>query len=437
MSAVKRTEPLVSVVVPCFNYGQYVGAAIESALSQDWPALELIAVDDGSTDETAAVLASFGPAIRVISQPNAGVNAATDTGVAAARGEFLTFLDADDTWPAGRVRALAQALIGHPQAGAVYGDMRVLDESGAVVHPSFNAHKGFPRPPSGRFLGGILAFNCVSAGAMMVRAALRDRFHPIPPHGGWHDWWIATQILREQEIVAIPEIVNHYRQHGSNQNIGADEARTVGLLRTELAFRRWVIANTAPPLVTLGDLLQGLNALDWSLARIARFDGVPAHAVAADDREAAEAELTAGRELIWSGEPARGVAKFIAAVAHAPGWETPRAVLQEALGVLGEGAAPSPETRADLQTVPVEAVLAAPSWLEAWVLEHAGADATLVITGVREAPAGAALMELMTRLGLADTAADILAVPERDPAAVALRLGRPVREATMREAIAR
>jgi len=348
----QTTLPLVSVVVPCFNYGRYVGAAIEHALNQDWPAMEVIAVDDGSTDDSLAVLNSFGSAIRVIRRENGGVNAATDTGVAAARGELITFLDADDTWPEGRVRLLAQALLAHPEAGAVYGDMRVLDEDGAIVHPSFNAHKGFPTAPSGRFLGQILAFNCVSAGAMMVRSTLRDRFHPIPSHAGWHDWWIATQILRETEILAVPDIVNLYRQHGSNQNMGADEERAVGLLRTELPFRRWVIVNTAPPLVTIRDLLQALAALDWALARIAQFDRVPPHAVVAEDRAAAEGAFQAGHELICAGESESGLSKIIAAAAHAPAWEPPRALLREAIAALGNGPATRPTARTDVQTVP-------------------------------------------------------------------------------------
>ncbi len=434
MSAADRS-PLVSVVVPCFNYGRYVAAAIQSALSQDWPALEVIAVDDGSTDDTPAVLRTFGSAIRVIERENGGVNAATDAGVAAARGELITFLDADDTWPAGRVRVLAETLLAHPEAGAVYGDMRVLDEDGGVVHASFNAHKGFPVAPSGRFLGQILAFNCVSAGAMMVRSALRDRFHPIPAHGGWHDWWIATQILREAEIVSIPEIVNNYRQHGRNQNMGADEERAVGLLRTELSFRRWVIAHTAPPLVGIGDLARALGALDWALARIARFDGVPVGAVAGDDRAAAQAALRDGRRLICAGEREAGLARVIAAAAQAPAWPDPRSVLSEATEVLSGDPATRATTGATVEAVPVRAVLDDPSLLSDWAAAHdapagggpAPAPPTLAIFGVRDAALQDALVALVTRLGLADSGADLLVVGDSEPAILALRLGRAVR----------
>jgi glycosyltransferase involved in cell wall biosynthesis len=431
MTASRTTPPLVSVVVPCFNYGRYVGAAIQSALDQDWPALEVIAVDDGSTDETAAVLSSFGSAIRVIHRENGGVNAATDTGVAAARGELITFLDADDTWPPHRIRVLAETLLAHPEAGAVYGDMRVLDEDGSVVHDSFNAHKGYPTAPSGRFLGQILAFNCVSAGAMMVRADLRGRFHPIPVHGGWHDWWIATQILRETEIIAVRDVVNLYRQHGSNANMGSDEARAVGLLRAELPFRQWVIAHTAPPLVSVGELAQALAALDWAVARIAQFDGVAPETVAADDRGAAEAAFAAGHRLICRGETEAGLAKIVAAAAHAPAWEPPRTLLREAIAVLSDRSADAQAAGSHVQTVPVDRVLATPSLLSGWVAEHAGTpQATLAITGVADAARQDALVELVARLGLSDTSADLLVVPESDPAVVALRLGRAVQPLT-------
>ncbi len=422
------TLPLVSVVVPCFNYGRYVAAAIQSALDQDWPALEIIVVDDGSTDDTLEVLHSFGSAIRVIHQENGGVNAATDTGVAAALGELITFLDADDTWPPNRVRLLAETLLAHPEAGAAYGDMRVLAEDGSVVHDSFNAHKGYPSAPSGHFLGQILAFNCVSAGAMMVRAELRDRFHPIPAHGGWHDWWIATQILREAAIVAVPDVVNLYRQHGANTNMGADEARSVGLLRTELPFRQWVIAHTGPPLVAIGDLVQALAALDWAVARIAQFDGVAPETVAAADHDAAQAAFAAGHALICSGQSEAGLAKLVAAAALAPAWEPPRALLREAIAVLSDRSAHAQAAGSDVQTVAVDQVLASPSLLSDWVAEHAGTPhATLAITGVNDARRQDALVELVARLGLSDTSADLLVVPESDRAVVALRVGRAVR----------
>lgn len=89
---------LVSVVIPSFNYGRFVGDAVESALSQTHPDLEVIVVDDGSTDETQRVLKRFGSRIRYVYQNNRGLSAARNTGIRLANGEWIALLDADDVW---------------------------------------------------------------------------------------------------------------------------------------------------------------------------------------------------------------------------------------------------------------------------------------------------------------------------------------------------
>lgn len=423
------TAPLVTVVIPCFNYEEYVADAVRSALDQDWPAVEVIAVDDGSTDGTPDVLAGFGDAIRVIRRENGGLNASTSTGVAAAHGDFITFLDADDTWAPGRTRALAEPLIAHPDAGITYGDMTVVDVDGTVVNESFNALKGLSPAPSGRFLGRMLSFNCVSAGSLMVRASLRDRFHPIPPFAAWNDWWIATQVLREADVIAVPDSVNIYRQHGANMNLGADEERTASLLRAELPFRRWLLSHTAPPLVTCGDLLNGLSTLDWAVQRIAEHDGELPTALLCAEATAAEIALQEGRAALCEADVQLGVTRLVAAIAHAPTWIEPRQVLQETINVLTEGPASRPATRGCVELVPVEVVLANPSLLTTWVATHDDDHTTLVITGVGDDASREAVVSLVQALGLGDhPSADLLAIAERDPAAVAVRLGRALDE---------
>src|SRR5947208_1919794 len=91
-------SPLVSVVIPVFNRHRYVREAIESVLAQTYPAVEVVVTDDGSTDETPDVLRSFGDRIRVITQPNAGIAAARNVAVGAARGSLIALLDSDDRW---------------------------------------------------------------------------------------------------------------------------------------------------------------------------------------------------------------------------------------------------------------------------------------------------------------------------------------------------
>jgi glycosyltransferase involved in cell wall biosynthesis len=114
------TGDLVSVVIPCFNASRYIAAAIRSVLAQRWDELEIIVVDDGSTDGSADLVAASFPEVRLIRQANQGVATARNVGVAAARGAWIAFLDADDIWLPGKLAAQADALRGDAAARMVY-----------------------------------------------------------------------------------------------------------------------------------------------------------------------------------------------------------------------------------------------------------------------------------------------------------------------------
>lgn len=109
------SEPVdTSVIIPTYNRAGLIGECLESVLSQTRPAREVIVVDDGSTDDTQDVLARFGDRIRTLRQDNAGVAAARNRGLQAARGEWITFLDSDDLWTADRLAVLERDLAGAP-----------------------------------------------------------------------------------------------------------------------------------------------------------------------------------------------------------------------------------------------------------------------------------------------------------------------------------
>jgi len=126
--------PTVSVVVPCFNGARFVGEAVASALAQTHRDLEVVVVDDGSTDDSAARVRALGdPRVRVVAQANAGVAAARNRGAAEARGDYLAFLDQDDSWlPEKLARQLAR-FAERPAAGIVYCDGFIVSEHGAVL----------------------------------------------------------------------------------------------------------------------------------------------------------------------------------------------------------------------------------------------------------------------------------------------------------------
>lgn len=324
------SEPRVTCVVPAYDYGRYLAAAIDSALAQDYPAdrLEVLVVDDGSTDETPQVIAGYGDRIRSIRRPNGGLNAATQTGIDAATGELLTFLDADDTWPAGRVRALVDALGWNPRAALAYGDMAIVDDEGRVLEPTLRVPGGL-QAHEGAVFGKLLGGNFISAGALMVRASLRGLYSPIPEQVPYQDWWIATQVARVADVVAVGAVVNRYRHHGANMNLGLSAHSRAGLFATEIPFRRWLL-QTAEGLASPTELLHAVRELDARVQAVADARGEGPRAVLGDDtldRAAAIEAMATASDALDAGAPERALEALAAAVAHDPLYPDPRELL--------------------------------------------------------------------------------------------------------------
>jgi glycosyltransferase involved in cell wall biosynthesis len=127
-------EPgLVSVLIPSYNRGYIIGKSIESVLAQTYRPMEIVVVDDGSTDETRAVVAQFGSAIRYIYQDNGGLAAARNTGLAAAHGEFIAFQDSDDLWLPWKLQVQVALMQRLPELALVWTDMTAVNPQGRVV----------------------------------------------------------------------------------------------------------------------------------------------------------------------------------------------------------------------------------------------------------------------------------------------------------------
>ncbi len=128
-----ESHPLVSIVVPCFNQGHYLRQAIESVLSQDYSPIELIALDDGSTDRTREVLAGYTGRLHWQTQPNAGQATTLNRGWTMARGEILGYLSADDLLLPGCVSAAVEALRANPEIVLTYCDFELIDPHSRVI----------------------------------------------------------------------------------------------------------------------------------------------------------------------------------------------------------------------------------------------------------------------------------------------------------------
>jgi hypothetical protein len=123
-------KPLVSVVIPTYNYGRYICETVESALGQTYSPIEIIVVDDGSTDDTGERLTAYGDRIRYIHQQNRGPSVARNTGIQAERGEFVALLDSDDLWLPDKVERQVTLAIQQSDIGLVATEGFAIDETG-------------------------------------------------------------------------------------------------------------------------------------------------------------------------------------------------------------------------------------------------------------------------------------------------------------------
>ena len=125
--------PSLAIVTPSYNTGRFIGPAVQSVLSQDYPHVDYIVMDGGSTDGTVDVLRSFGDRLRWVSQRDKGQSDAINRGFAQTRGEILGWLNSDDTYARGAFRAVADFFATHPDIDIVYGDATYTDSRGRHI----------------------------------------------------------------------------------------------------------------------------------------------------------------------------------------------------------------------------------------------------------------------------------------------------------------
>jgi glycosyltransferase involved in cell wall biosynthesis len=162
-------KPQVSVIIPTYNRGWILKEAIDSVLAQDYKDLELIVVDDGSTDNTFEILASYGNDIKVLFQENKGVSAARNRGITEASGQLIAFLDSDDLWLPRKLSTQVDFFNQMPDA-LICQTEEIWVRNGIRVNPK-KRHK----KPSGMIFEPSLELCLVSPSAVMIRRSLFDR----------------------------------------------------------------------------------------------------------------------------------------------------------------------------------------------------------------------------------------------------------------------
>jgi glycosyltransferase involved in cell wall biosynthesis len=210
-----QDAPLVSVVTPAFDVAGYIAEAVVSVRAQDWPATEHLVVDDGSTDGTGAVVEALarepsGVALRLVRRANGGAAAARNDGLAAARGRYVAFLDADDAWAPGLLGALARRLEADPALDLVFPRWRHVDAEGRPLGIE-------SRPPARAVsVADLLVDNPLhSATGVMVRRSA------IEAVGGFDealeacidlDCWVRIALARPGSVACVPEALALYRR---------------------------------------------------------------------------------------------------------------------------------------------------------------------------------------------------------------------------------
>ena len=187
VSPVGDTSPLVSVIVPTYNRGWVIGEAVDSVLAQQYSNYELIVVDDGSTDDTAAVLNAYGSRVRLLRQKNKGVSAARNAGIRSAAGSLIAFLDSDDLWLPSKLSQQVLFFEEHPDA-LVCQTEETWIRNGVRVNPRKRHRK-----PSGMIFEPSLELCLVSPSAVMMRRSLFDRvglFDESLPACEDYDLWL-------------------------------------------------------------------------------------------------------------------------------------------------------------------------------------------------------------------------------------------------------
>ena len=217
--------PLVSVVTPSFNQARFLERTLESVLTQNYPRIEYIVVDGGSTDASPEIIRKYSSSLAWwVSEPDAGQTDAINKGLSHARGDILAWLNSDDMWLPGAVSAAVQASDQYPDCGLIYGAANYIDEQDRVI---------------GRFPAAQTDHRLLRQGyvhipqqAAFFRGDLWRTVGPLDPSFYFamdYDLW--TRIAARARLKFIPQVWGSFRLHGTAKTIASDERCWPEMLR--------------------------------------------------------------------------------------------------------------------------------------------------------------------------------------------------------------
>jgi glycosyltransferase involved in cell wall biosynthesis len=245
--------PLVSVIMPAYNVAPYIEAAISSVLAQTYPRFELLVVNDGSTDETQKVVQrvtehSGDSRIRSLEQSNRGLAATRNTGLRAARGSLLAFLDSDDTWHPRKLELQVAALRSREDAGFCFCFSSYMHDSGALTGTSMRAsvleptlHEMIKRNHCGNGSTVLARRQCFE-----IAGEFRDDLHSCEDY----EMWCRILGLSDYRLFCVPESLTFYRLRATSLSFNSDKF-------VSNADRAMIHLRTALPMVPASVLRAG------------------------------------------------------------------------------------------------------------------------------------------------------------------------------------
>jgi glycosyltransferase involved in cell wall biosynthesis len=242
-------DPIVSVIIPCFNAARTLSRTLASVGNQTYRNLDIIIIDDGSTDSTLAIALEFAAAddrVRVLRQPNGGVASARNPGIANAAGEFIAPLDADDLWAPQKVELQLRNFHGDSDVGLVYAWFENINDDDEIFRG------GFRFQIEGRVLHELCRLDFIGNGsnAMMRASAVRavggyDASLRARRAEGCEDWKLALQLAETCKFAVAPTILVGYRHSAGNMsNRTWQMLKSAKLVANEFAARYPHLATT-------------------------------------------------------------------------------------------------------------------------------------------------------------------------------------------------
>ena len=247
------TKPILSVLIDTYNHERYIEQAVVSAIEQDFPAsdYEIVVVDDGSTDRTPEIVRKFAPRVRLLSKKNGGQASAFNAGFAELRGDVLAFLDGDDWFAQGKLKAVMNAFEKEPEAAAIghgYYEVRGDSSETRVCTPAQTKFVHLATPEAAR--EAMLYWPFLLMGALTVRRKVLEKIMPIPEVLVFSaDGPISITSMTEG-VRILDQPLFYYRHHA--ENLFAVDPKNVVKNRRRFEMNETMFELLAPMLIRAG-----------------------------------------------------------------------------------------------------------------------------------------------------------------------------------------